>query len=146
MKTLLAFALSLSCLSAFALVPNDPIWGKDYYKSLPTHVMGKARDLHKGCKSYRLQSLVKKCLVTEVKNVRLSQVDAHNRTGFRSSCMVGEERRILNRINYFYLSGLPNAKLETGTEAQLVEQLINEISYLDAIELSASTGEPMLCG
>ena len=146
MKNFMALALTFSCLSAFAFGHNDSIWDKEYYKDLPLHVMDKARDLHNECKSYFFSSLVKKCLVTETKRVRLDQVDAHNRIAFASSCMTGEKRRILNTIDYFYLSGLPNVKLETGSEAQIVEQLINDISYLDAIEFSASTGQSMLCG
>lgn len=146
MKTLLTLILSISCFSVLAARPQESVWGKDYYRSLPQSVMAKARDLHRSCKSFHNPSLVRTCLGTEIKNVRLEQVRALDRIRIPSSCMHGEQARILGRMNWFYLPTLPGNPLSIGTEVQLVEQLLNDINYLQGIEQSLATGEPLLCG
>jgi len=146
MKLLILLSFVLLAGIAHASPSSDPIWGKSYYKHFPHHVMAKALYLHKSFNSYRIPSLVKSCLRTEIKNVRLDQVSAHDRVTVRSPCMNGEKRRILTNINMFYLSSIPFMDLSNGNEAQLVEQLINDLSYLDGVEQSIATGQPLLCG
>ncbi len=146
MKLLMTLGILVLTGLAHASPSSDPIWGKSYYRHFPHSVMAKARDLHKSCKSYRIPSLVKSCLRTEIKNVRLDQVSAHDRISVRSPCMNGEKRRILTNMNMFYLSSIPFMDLSNGDEAQLVEQLLNDLNYLDGIEASIASGQPLLCG
>jgi len=46
----------------------------------------------------------------------------------------------------FYVASIPEVKLSTGTSAQLIEQLLSDLSMLEGIELHSSGDEPFLCG